>query len=182
MSALTQDEPTPIVPHIAPEFYTWLWYRSDQSGGVFDLEATGAGDAVGRIECWVDNRLAFRVPGDKKVSAVLTGDNPAESLEAKAALFGGKVLHEIRLRIKRDDRDFAVTLKGSEVHLTRVSLPQTLQESDEEAIYDRMFLYDELVFILRGLFQAFTAERLSSVWADETVPAMRAWVEGAGPS
>lgn len=171
---MAQDDVTPVVPHLAPEFYTWLWYRSDQQGGSFDLD----GD-VGRIELWVDDRLAFRVPGDKKVSAVLTGDNPAESLEAKAALYGGKVLHEVRLRIKRDDRDFAVNLKGPEMHLTRVSLPQTLQDTEEEAIYDRLFLYDELVFIIEGLFKAFTAERLGSAWAEETVPAMRAWVEGS---
>jgi len=105
-----ESDVTPVVPHLAPEFYTWLWYRSDQSGGSFDLD--GGDNPVGRIELWVDDRLAFRVPGDKKVSAVLTGDNPAESLEAKAALYGGKVLHEVRLRIKRDERDFAVTLKG----------------------------------------------------------------------
>lgn len=175
-----QDEVTPVLPHLAPEFYTWLWWRSDQSGGAFEVGSGDDGQAVGRIELWVDDRLAFRIPGDKKVSAVLTGDNPAESLEAKAALFGGKVLHELRLRIKREDREFAVTLKGPEMHLTRVSLPQQLQDSEEEAIYDRLFLYDELVFIVEGLFRDFTNARLSPTWADETAPAIRAWVEGSG--
>lgn len=177
--SLTQDDVTPVVPHLAPEFYTWLWWRSEQSGGSFDVDEGDAKQAVGRIELWVDDRLAFRIPGDKKVSAVLTGDNPAESLEAKAALFGGKVLHEVRLRLKREDREFAVTLKGPEMHLTRISLPQALKDSEEEAIYDRLFLYDELVFIIQGLFQAFSAERLSEAWTRTTAPALREWVEGS---
>ena len=176
-TSMQGDEVTPIVPHLAPEFYAWLWYRSDERGGSFDLDG-GEDNPVGRIDLWVDDRLAFRIPGDKKVSAVLTGDNPAESLEAKAALFGGKVLQEIRVRIKRDDKEFAVTLKGPEMHLTRMTLPQALSDSEEEAIYDRMFLYDELVFIVEGLFKAFSAERLSSEWSTGIVPAMRAWIEG----
>ncbi|MFK7930569.1 MAG: hypothetical protein AB8H79_20455 [Myxococcota bacterium] len=166
-------EATPVLPHLAPEFYLWLWWRSETGGGSFDL-----GEEAGRIDLWIDDRLAFRIPGDKKVTAVLTGENPSESLEAKAALYGGKVLNEVRLRIKRDDRDFVVTLKGPELHMTRISLPQALQDSPEEAIYDRLFLYDELWFVIGSLFQTFTDERLSDAWAEDTVPALRAWVEG----
>lgn len=170
-----QTEATPILPHLASEFYLWLWWKSENSGGSFDL-----GDPAGRIDLWVDDRLAFRIPGDKKVTAVLTGDNPSETLEAKAALYGGKVLNDIRLRIKRDDRDFVVTLKGPEMHMTRISLPQALQDSAEEAIYDRLFLYDELCFVVGALFTAFCDARLGSGWADDTVPALRRWVEGEG--
>lgn len=166
-------EATPVVPHLAAEFYLWLWWKSETSGGAFDM-----GEPWGRVDVFVDDRLAFRIPGDKKVTAVLTGENPADTLEAKAALFGGKVLQEIRLFIKRDDRDFKVTLKGPEMHLTRTSLPQTLQETEEEAIYDRIFLYDELVFVLSGLLKAFGDIRTSETWMAETLPALRAWVEG----
>lgn len=167
------NEATPVIPHLASEFYLWLWWSSERSGGAFDL-----GDDVGRIDLWVDDRLAFRVPGDRKVTAVLTGENPAEALEAKAALYGGKVLHEVRIRIKRDDRDFVVTLKGPEMHVTRASLPQALQDSEEEAIYDRLFLYDELTFLLGALFKSFGEVRISDAWKSDVLPALRAWVEG----
>jgi hypothetical protein len=166
-------DPTPVVPHLAAEFYLWLWWRSELDGGTFDL-----GEPVGRIEAWVDDRLAFRIPGEKKVTAVLTGDRASEALEARAAVYGGKVLQELRLFIRRDDREFKVTLKGPEVHLTRASLPQQLQEAEDEAIYDRIFLYDELHFIIAGLFRAFAARRTTDAWAREDVPAIRAWVGG----
>jgi hypothetical protein len=67
---------------------------------------------VGAIHLWVDDRLAFRRPEDTKVTAVMTGENPAASLEARAALAGGKVLQEIRVGLRRDDREFFFTLKG----------------------------------------------------------------------
>jgi len=73
-----------------------------------------------------------------------------------------------------------VTLKGPEMHMTRISLPQALQDSAEEAIYDRLFLYDELCFVVGALFTAFCDARLDSAWADDTVPALRRWVEGEG--
>ncbi|MFT7519749.1 MAG: hypothetical protein ACI9MC_001893, partial [Kiritimatiellia bacterium] len=71
-------EALPILPHLASEFYLWLWWSSEMNSGGFDLP-----DPVGHIDLWIDDRLAFRVPGDKKVTAVLTGDSPAETLEAK---------------------------------------------------------------------------------------------------
>jgi hypothetical protein len=169
------NEATPVIPHLSSEFYLWLWWTSENNGGSFDL-----GEDAGHIDLWVDDRLAFRIPGDRKVTAVLTGDNPAEALEAKAALYGGKVLHEVRIRIKRDDREFVVTLKGPEMHVTRASLPQALQDSEDEAIYDRLFLYDELVFLLGALFRAFGEARVADAWRSEMLPALRAWVEG-GP-
>ena len=53
----------PVVPHITGEFYTWLWWASEQQRAVFDLP-----EPVGRVELWVDERLAFRNPEDTKVS------------------------------------------------------------------------------------------------------------------
>jgi hypothetical protein len=164
----------PVPPFLAAEFYLWLWWRSEEQGGVFDF-----GEPVGRIDLWMDDRLAFRRPGDKKVTAVMTGENPAEALEAKAALYGGKVLQEVRIRIKRDDRDFVVTLKGPELYLTRVSLPQALAEGEGEAVLDRIYLLDELTFMIRALFTTFSEERVQTSWVTEVEPALRRWVEAA---
>jgi hypothetical protein len=171
---MSAEEPTPISPSLASEFYLWLWWRSEERQGRFELAKGGE-----RIELFVDDRLAFRTPGETRVSAVLTGDQPSESVEAKAALFGGKVLHELRIRLKRDDRDFGVTLKGPELHLTRAKLPQVLSETESEALMDRVATYDELVYLLGQLFTSFAEERASSEWATEVEPRLRAWVEGS---
>ncbi|TVQ90932.1 MAG: hypothetical protein EA397_10565 [Deltaproteobacteria bacterium] len=171
---MSTTEPTPTPTTLGSEFYLWLWWRSEEEAGRFDVGESGE-----RIELFVDDRLAFRIPGETKVTAVLTGDNASESVEAKAALFGGKILQELRVRLRRDDRDFVVTLKGPEVHLTRVKLPQVLGDNEFEAILDRMSSYDELVWLVGELFTAFGRERASDAWTQDIEPRLRAWVEGS---
>ena len=49
----------------------------------------------------------------------MTGDNPAATLEARAALAGGKILQEIRVGIRRDDREYAPRRsRGPTAHVT----------------------------------------------------------------
>ena len=166
-------EGLPILPHISGEFYIWFWWASERQSTVFDLP-----DPIGRVEAWVDARLAFRLPSDSKVSAVMTGENPANTLESRAALAGGKVLNDVRMGIKRDDREFMVNLKGPAIHLVAAKLPQVVKEGGEEAIFERMHLYEELCLIISGLFQEYARVRSSTAWDKEIVPALRRWVAG----
>ena len=64
------------------------------------------------------------------------------------------------------------------MHLQSVKLPQVMSETPDEAVFDRMFLYDELCFILKGLFQQFSDIRCGDSWNQEVLPAMRGWVMG----
>ena len=133
---------------------------------------------VGHVDLWVDERLAFRNPDDTKLTAVMTGDNPAATLEAKAALAGGKVLQEVRLGMRRDDREYLFTLKGPAMHLQGLKLPQVVDEGGAEVLFERMHLYEEAVFVVAGLFQAFTRARTSDAWAEDILPALHDWVLG----
>jgi hypothetical protein len=168
-----REDGLPILPHVAAEFYSWLWWRTEKDGGRFDL-----GDPIGGIEVWVDERLAFRRPGDGKISAVLTGDDAGTALESRAALAGGKLVDEIRLRIRRDDHEFVVTLRGGALGLHRAKLPDVVHESEDTAVYDRMFLYEELFQIVSALFAAYAKARLDPSWDDDVLPAWDAWRRG----
>ena len=90
---MSEQDGLPVLPHLAGEFYTWLWWSSEVQGAVFSLP-----DPVGQIELWVDERLAFRNADDTKVTAVMTGEAPSTSLEARAALAGW--LRDGRLRVR----------------------------------------------------------------------------------
>jgi len=170
---MADEEGLPVLPHVAGEFYAWLWWSSETQGAHFELP-----EPVGAVELWIDERLAFRNPDDTKVSAVMTGDNPAASLEAKAALAGGKVLQELRLGLRRDDREFLFTLKGPSMHLQSLKLPQVVDDGDEEILFERIHLYDEVVFVVQGLFASFARVRTSDTWADEVLPGLHDWVLG----
>lgn len=163
----------PVLPHLSGEFYTWLWWASEVRGAVFEL-----GDPVGMIELWVDERLAFRNADDTRVTAVMTGEAPSTSLEARAALAGGKVLNELRIGLRRDDREFTVTLKGPAMHFTGVKLPQVVSDGVDEVLYDRMFLYGELTLIMRALYNSFATDRVSGEWETAVLPALRRWIDG----
>ena len=171
---MRSDEATPIPPHLAAEFYAWLWWRSEQREGALDV-----GGDVGRLTVWMDDKLAFRSADETKVSATMTGVNPSRQLAAKAALRDGKVLQEVRIGIRRDDREFSVTLKGPGVDIARVKLPQAVDGSGEEALYDRMFLYEELHLVLGRMFATFSEERGSAMWGDKVLPEIRTWVTEA---
>ena len=170
-------EQTPSVPHLTGEFYAWLWWTSDVQGGTFDL-----GTDIGRVDLWVDDRLAFRSPNDQKVTAVMTGEDPSNSLEARAAMIGGKVVQEIRVRVIRDEREFVATLKGPELNLASLKLPQVLSETVEEAVYDRMFAYEEFCYILSGLLRQFGEVRTNTQWATTVLPGIQQWLQTRDPA
>jgi len=174
---MSAPESTPTLPHVTSQFYSWLWWHIEAHGGELDLD-----EPVGAVEVWIDERLAFRVPGEAKVTAVLTGDNPAATLESRAALAGGKVLDEMRIGLRRDSREFLVTLKGATMDLTGVKLPAVLDSAEDEAVYDRMFLYEELCLLVGGLFERYSSLRTSPSWDEREGASLRAWLAGATPS
>ena len=167
-------EGLPIVPHLASEFYLWLWWASEQRESMFDLGAD-----VGQVVVWVDDRLAFRNANDLRATAVLTGEAPAASLEAKAALRGGKVLHEVRIGIRRDDREHILTLSGPAMDVKQLKLP-AFGEGEDGVVFDRMFLYEEVCYVLSALFSEFSAVRVSNAWDDTVLPELVGWCRGDG--
>lgn len=167
------SEGLPIPSHLAGEFYAWLWFQSEKNGGAFSLP-----HPVGHVDVWVDERIAFRNPDEQKVAAVMTGENPSATLEARAALAGGKVLQDLRVGVRRDDREYTVTFKGPALHFQGLKLPQVVSDGGEEVILDRMHLYEEICLILAGLFRQWADLRSSGAWASEVLPELKAWVEG----
>lgn len=170
---MTETE-RPLLGHLPSEFLTWLWYTSDQEGGSLQLGEDG------KVDVWVDDRIAFRSQEDDKPRTVLTGENPAATLEARAALAGGRVVRELRLALRRDEREYSVAVRGAHLDLVGAKLPGLVKGATEEVLLDRMYLYEELVWLMSALLRRFARERTDAAWSSTTLPAMRAWV-GAGP-
>lgn len=177
MSADTDvPEGLPIIAHLSSEFFAWIWWTSEQQGSAFEL-----GPPVGQVDVWIDERLAFRAAEDTRVTAVMTGENPSASLEARAALAGGKVLQEVRLGIRREDREFFVTLKGPAMHVTGLKLPAVVTDGDAEVVFERVHLYDELVFVLSHLYRRFAEVRIADDWRSEVLPGLHDWILARRP-
>ena len=150
------EEELPILPHLAPEFYTWLWFSSETAGGIFALP-----DADGvPVEVWVDERLSFRNP------------------EARAALASGKVINDIQLQIKTDERAYSLSLKGEGMDISGLKLPPHSGDGYQALFYERMYFVQDVYRMLELFYVAFARLRTHSAWEETIVPAMREWLLG----
>lgn len=175
----SESQEAKALPHLASEFFAWLWYTSEQRRGTLDL-----GEGVGAVDFWVGSRISFRAVDEDKARAVVTGESPSTTLEARAALAGGKVVNDLRLVLRREEREYEVTLRGPYLDLHNVRLPAQVKtsagaaekENGDEILYERMYLYDELWFLLGALYARFAEERTGADWRTDTLPSLRAWV------
>jgi len=169
---VSDESSAPALPHLTAEFFVWLWYASERDGGTMTLGSAGVCDV------WVEERLSFRVPDEDKARAVLTGENTSSAPEARAALASGKVVRDVQVHLRREEREYTVTLRGVNLDLAGVKFPGHSSEGEDELLYERMYLYEDLWFILQQLYQRFASERAAESWYTITLPAIRRWVGG----
>ncbi len=161
---------TESLPHLSTEFFTWLWWSSEQGGGHINIDGE-------EIILWVDDRLAFRLPSEDASRAVLTGADTARAAEAKAALAAGKVIKEVRLRIQWADREYGVTLKGARLDVGGLVLPALPDDGDEQdRLMARMESIEALWAVLGALYQRFARVRVADDWKKEIVPSVEQWL------
>lgn len=171
MSKDAGKDNAPTHPHLTAEFFVWLWYAADRDGGNFNL------DGLGMVDMWVEDRLSFRVPDEDKARAVLTGDDTASSAEARAALASGKIVRDLQLHLRHEEREYSVTLRGVHLDLAGLKFPAHSAEGEDGLLYERMFLYENAYAIVSGLYRMFARERTDLAWHSHTLPQIRAWVQ-----
>lgn len=139
-----------VPDYIVSVFYAWLWFVGETRGSL------PLGESEDVAQLWVDDRLVFRAQGAMRPSTTLTGENPSSAPEARAALLGGKMVQDVRLALRRDDREYTVTLRGPRMEIQQAKLPGMLKGGDDaEMLYERMFLYEELQWLVSRLFLTF---------------------------
>ena len=151
------------------EFLTWLWFRSDANEGMFDIP-------TGAVEVWFDAKLTLEAQGDLKEQNVVKAENPTEADEARASLLTGKLVAEARLRIIRDQKQWTVNVKGDTLALSGVKIPALLSRDDEEQLYERFYLMEELEDLFSDLYEQFIRLRLDDDTWREEIQAIRGWV------
>lgn len=159
---------------LGTEFLTWLWYRSHQNDGRFEVPGL-EGDLP--LFVYMEDRLALdNLVADGGQADAFKGGSPAESPEAHTALRLGKKASEARLRISWGDRDWICSLKGRSLDLSGIKLPAQLQKAEDDKFYERMELLEDLDVIVTGLYQDFLNTRLGSGW-DAELKAIQEWVK-----
>lgn len=165
---------------IGQEFLTWLWWKSEERGGVVALP--GEGDIVVVFE---KHMLLEYGEGDSNESLICRGLQ-TELQEARTGLVMGKKLEQARIQLVYNDYEWNFTMAAALMEFRNVKLPKTGGESGssdnpeerEGMVLERIFLFEELVRVVLELFRLFLQVRVADTWRDE-LKNVREWVNKA---
>jgi len=183
---------------VGREFLLWLWFESE----VFDATLQTA--EHGAFGLWLERRLVLSLA---KESTRIIAPNPGLGQEAKAALRRGQLPQSAGLRITLGDTETSLVLDAERLALTGLKLntvldkedeeppsellqelagqrpgrprkEEQLEDADDEVFYERMRLTTEVEGVLEALYRDFLALRLTEVWDEQVVPALRRFARG----
>lgn len=166
---------------LGQEFLTWLWWKSEERGG--SVELPGKGDITVVFE---KHMLLESGEGESIEKIVCTGLQ-AELQEARTGLRMGKKLEQARIVISHNSYEYSFTLAAALMEFRNVRLPKTEAtenkagdnpEEVEGMTLERIYLFEELIKLVNGLFKLFLDVRLSEAWQEE-LGKVRGWVAEA---
>ena len=168
-----------IMPHLCSEFFLWICYAAENGLGRLGIEQKRGQEKVQlEVLFWIEDRISFRNPAEEQTRAVVTGESLFQTQEAAAALSSGKMIQDLRLHLRVEEREYSLTLKSPYLDVSSLKFPEHEKTEDEALILERMWLYNEVNFALESLYQYFSELRLSKEWGKDILPKIREWVHG----
>ena len=160
---------------LGQEFLTWLWFKSEQSGGVIDMPERG--NVVVVFEKHMQLEFGEGEAHEKLVSRGLQ----TELHEARAGLTMGKKVEQARIQLVVGEYEYHLTICGSMFDFSGIKLPKAMaasgeQEEVEGMLLDRIGLHEQAVKVIDDLFGMFLEVRTDpEAWGDE-VGLIRGWI------
>ena len=157
------------------EFLTWLWFKSEQTGGSIDVP----GGKI--IEVVFNDRMTLDLTDVDTPQTVSIKGEFSELREGLAAIREGKKIEEARILLKTADNEYSVIIKGSWFSFGSLRTPRTapLEEGGNEdiegAFLEKVGLVEEGLGLIDSLFGYFIGLRISDRWEAEELPRIRKW-------
>jgi recombination associated protein RdgC len=162
------------------EFLTWLWFKSDQTGGRIEIPGKKVAEVL-----FLDRMTLDLSDVETPQTVTLKGEH-SELREGLAALKEGKKIEEARISIRAGDNDFTMMLKGTWFSFGSFKTPPILPpgeaegEADTEGSFlEKTYLIEEGMEIVDNLFEYFLKLRISEEWEAQELPAIHRWVSTA---
>ena len=159
---------------IGHEFLTWLWYVVDNK----ESNLQQFDDNQFYLE--IGNRIVLENSGAEDIETITIKGNEAGMEEGLLSLKKGAIVTELNLIYRFGDHDWQFNIKGENLHMSGVKLPETInietKEDIEGAVLEKIYLYDQLNQIMDKIFKFFIKLRVSEDWEKEHVPAMKKWI------
>ena len=156
---------------LGAEFITWLWFREEAQGGIFDL-----GGDLGQLELNFEDRLTMSSIALDEQEDSFKGGRPSSSIEAKMALRLGKLARQAKIRITQGEQEWVLTLREAPLMMSAIKLPEIMTKGGQTQFFERMFLLEHLERLYKALYHLFLEERLSERWRAEVLPEINRWV------
>lgn len=157
------------------EFLTWLWFKSEQSGGAVE---TLDGKV---IEVVFNDRMTLDLTDVDSPQTVSIKGDFSELREGLAAIREGKKIEEARISLKNADNEYSVLIKGSWFSFGSLKTPRTapledrMEEDFEGAFLEKVGLIEEGLGLIDSLFGYFISLRISGDWETTELPKIRKW-------
>ncbi len=163
---------------LGQEFLTWLWFKSEERGGVVELP--GSGDIVVVFE----KHMLLEFGEGEAFEKIVCQGLQAELNEARTGLRMGKKLEQARIHLAQGDYEWHLTLKGSLFEYRSVKSPKTMSAGDESddpqaaegRILERVGLLETVSRIIDELFRLFLQIRIGTQWPAE-VDKLKNWIQ-----
>ena len=156
--------------HFGELFLLWLWFRSDIDDTVFTLSDGSS------LTLAVDNQITLEAKLTEAERTVLSGGAPADSREAFEALRQGKVVSSAKFRLERDEKEWTFVLNGAKLEISGLKIPALMTKADDDKLYERQALIEEIDSLIRGLFEKFIGIRTDAkAWKNESAD-ICAWI------
>ncbi len=151
------------------EFLLWLWHVSESQNGIIPLPE---GED---IEVFVDDRIVLEPPYGQGNRHLLSGLDPSTAPETAFALQMNNMPTEMKLKVIRGSQAWAFSLRGDDLLLRSLRIPEVLSQHEDDHLYERIYLLEQMESILEQLWRLFLERRLSVLWED-TCQSIRTWI------
>jgi recombination associated protein RdgC len=166
---------------LGEEFLTWLWLCSE-------VDNKFATDDHNEVEVWFENSLKLESgqgPSKKSVTCQNSDkENGSDWSEAFTAIMRDKRVINARLRIRNEEREWALTLPSDTLNPKSIKIVSGGDFKSDDggqvgqagALLDRVTFFLDLSSIIESLLGNFLELRLSPEWESEELPRLRGWV------
>jgi hypothetical protein len=140
------------------EFLLWLWYTSEINDGIVALGEDN------EIEIAIDDRIVLEPIYGEGSRHLLSGIEPSHTPEAAFALQMNKLPSEIKIKIIEESRAWSFSMRCDDLLPRSLRIPEVLSQHDDDYLYERIYLIEEIESIIEQLWTHFIGERISAEW------------------
>jgi len=156
------------------EFLTWLWFVIEHDPAQLNRVIQE------NINFTVGNRIMLQNAVHDAVETITIKGDDAGLEEGVLALKKGALVTEIHLRVTEEENEWQLTLKGENLNISNLKLPESGQietkDDVEGAVLEKFFLYEKIMVWVDAIYCYFVKIRLSPEWNDIVVPQIKKWI------